>query len=116
VFCSETWAHFPNGKRKELQPKSKKCVFVGYSKYIKGYRLLQPKSIEIIIRRYFKFDEGLLVFNPNSTFVPFLTCDPYSTSVPSSLLEVYVSDPILVSFFQNMSMMMKIHLHLLTFL
>jgi len=32
--------------------------FFGYSKYVKGYRLLEPHSYEIIIRRGFNFDEG----------------------------------------------------------
>jgi hypothetical protein len=49
---------------------------------MRGYRLLQPHSNEIIIRRDVKFDENLLVHEPNSSFVPFLTCDPSSTFVP----------------------------------
>lgn len=43
VFGSEAWAHIPNEKKKALQPKSKKCIFVGYFKDVKGYRL-QPHS------------------------------------------------------------------------
>jgi hypothetical protein len=51
---------FLDEKRKALQPKSEKCIFVGYFEDVKGYRLLQPHSNEIIIRRDVKFDEGLL--------------------------------------------------------
>ena len=40
VFGCEAWAHIPDEKRKALQPKSEKCIFVGYSEYVKGYRLL----------------------------------------------------------------------------
>jgi hypothetical protein len=40
VFGSIAWAHNPDEKRKALQPKSEKCIFVGYSKDVKGYRLL----------------------------------------------------------------------------
>ena len=40
VFGSEAWAHIPDEKQKSLQPKSEKCIFVGYSKDIKGYRIL----------------------------------------------------------------------------
>jgi hypothetical protein len=77
-------------KGKHLQPKSEKCIFVGYSEDVKGYKLLQPHSNEIIIRRDVKFDENILACEPNSTFVPSSTCDPSSTFVPSSI-------PILVS-------------------
>jgi hypothetical protein len=95
VFGSITWAHIPDEKRKSLHPKSEKCIFVGYSEDVKGYRLLQSHCKEIIIRRDVKFDENLLACEPNSMFVPSLayepnlivvpssTCDPYSTFVPS---------------------------------
>jgi hypothetical protein len=83
VFGSITWAHILDEKRKALQPKSEKCIFVGYSKYVKGYRLLQPHCNEIIIRRDVKFSENILACEPNSTFVPSLACEPNSTFVPS---------------------------------
>jgi hypothetical protein len=73
-----------------LQPKSVKCIFVGDSEYVKGYRLLQPHCNEIIVRREVKFDENILACEPNSESVPSLACKSYSMFVPS-----YV--PILVS-------------------
>jgi hypothetical protein len=73
-----------------LQPKSEKCIFVGYSEYVKGYRLLQPHFNEIIIRRDVKFDENILACEPNSTIKPPSSCKPSSAFVPSSV-------PILVS-------------------
>jgi hypothetical protein len=82
VFDSLAWDHIPYEKRKALQPKSEKCIFVGYSEDVRGYRILQPHSNEIIIRGDVKFDETLLACNPNSTFVPSSTCDPSSTSMP----------------------------------
>ena len=36
VFGCEAWAHIPDEKWKALQPKSEKCIFVGYSKDVKG--------------------------------------------------------------------------------
>jgi hypothetical protein len=69
-----------------LQPKSEKCIFVGYSEDVKGYRLLQPHCTKIIIRRDVKFDENLLVCEPNSTIVPLLACEPSSAFVPSFVL------------------------------
>jgi hypothetical protein len=85
IFGSETWAHILDEKRKALQPKSEKCIFVGYSKDVKGYGLFQPHSNEIIIRRDVMFGENLPACEPNSTFVP------------SFLSNSYVSDPILAS-------------------
>jgi hypothetical protein len=73
-----------------LQPKSDKCIFVGYFEYVKVYRLLQPHCNEIIIRRDVKFDENLLACEPNSVIVPFSACEPSSAFVPSFV-------PILVS-------------------
>ena len=58
--------------------------FFGYSKDVKGYRLLQPHSHDIIIRRDVKFDENLLACKPNLAGVPSLACEPDSTIVPYS--------------------------------
>jgi hypothetical protein len=85
VFGSEAWAHIPDEKRKALQPKSKKCIFVGYFEDVKSYRLLQPHSNEIIIRKYVKFNEYLSTYKPSSVIVP------------SSIPNFFASAPILVS-------------------
>ena len=84
MFGCEAWAHIPDEKRKALQPKSKKCIFVGYSEDVKGYRLLQPNYHDIIIRRDVKFDENLLACEPKLASVPSLACEPDSTIVTSS--------------------------------
>jgi hypothetical protein len=90
IFGNIAWAHIPDEKRKALQPKNEKCIFVGYSEDVKGYRLLQPDCNEIIIRRDVKFDENLLACKPNSAIVPSLAYEPSSAFVPSFV-------PILVS-------------------
>ena len=41
VFGSIAWAHIPDEKRKALHPKTEKCIFVGYSEDVQGYRHLQ---------------------------------------------------------------------------
>ena len=74
MFGSEAWAHILDEKWKELQPKSEKCIFFGYSEDVKGYRLLQPHSDDVIIRRYVKFDENILAYDPNLASVPSLAC------------------------------------------
>ena len=63
AFGCEAWAHIPDEKWKALQPKSEKCIFVGYFEYVVGYRLLQPKSNDIIIK--FKFNENNLAWETN---------------------------------------------------
>jgi hypothetical protein len=80
---SIAWAHIPDEKRKALQPKSEKCIFVGYFEDVKGYRLLQPHCNEIILRRDVKFDENPLDCKPNLEVVPSFACEPSSTFVPS---------------------------------
>jgi hypothetical protein len=89
VFGSIAWAHILDEKRKALQPKSEKCIFVGYSEDVKAYRLLQTHCNEIMIRRDVKFDENLLAYEPNSTFFPSLACEPNLAVVPSSAYEPY---------------------------
>ena len=84
MFGSEAWAHILDEKWKALQPKNEKCIFFGYSKDVKVYRLLQPHSHDIIIRRDVKFDEKLLACEPNSAVVPSLACELDSVIVPSS--------------------------------
>jgi hypothetical protein len=66
-----------------LQPKSEKCIFVGYSEDVKGYKLLQSHCNEVIIRRDVKFDEKLLACEPNLAIVPSSVCEPSSAFVPS---------------------------------
>ena len=37
VFGSTTWARIPLDKRKSLQPQIIECMFIGYTKELKGY-------------------------------------------------------------------------------
>jgi hypothetical protein len=85
VFGSIAWAHIPDEKRKALQPKSEKCIFVGYCENFKGYILIQPHCNEIILRRDVKFEENLLAYEPNSAVVPSSAYEPSSAVVPSSV-------------------------------
>ena len=56
VFGSDAWTCIPYAKHKALEPKSEKCIFVGYFEDVNGYRIIQQKSKNIIIRRDAKFD------------------------------------------------------------
>jgi hypothetical protein len=65
-----------------LQPKSEKCIFVVYSEYVKGYRLLKPHCNEIILRKDVKFDENILSCKSNSVVLPSSARNPSSSFVP----------------------------------
>ena len=105
MFGSEAWADISDEKWKSLQPKSEKCIFVGYSKDVKGYRLLQPHSNDVIIRRDVKFDENLLAYEPNLVGVPSLACEPDLTIVPSSTSNFLEKFPTPVSDDENTALL-----------
>ena len=57
IFGCEAYALTPKNQRSKLDPRSKKCVFVGYDDLTKGYRLWDPTTHKIFISRYVIFDE-----------------------------------------------------------
>ena len=59
VFGSTAWAQIPLDKRRDLQPQSIECMFLGYPNESKGFKLLDIKTKQIIIERSVKFDEPL---------------------------------------------------------
>eukprot|EP00253_Pinus_taeda_P026827 PITA_26827 len=83
VFGSEAWAHILDEKHKALEPKSEKCIFVGYSKYVKGYRLIPLKSKNVIIRRDVTFFENISAYEPSSVDVPPLSIPSTSENISS---------------------------------
>jgi hypothetical protein len=88
------------GEKRIHRSKDEKCIFIGYSEDVKGYRLLQPHCNEIIIRKDVKFEKNILACKPNLMFVPSSACDPNSTFVPSSACEpssTFVLSSVLVS-------------------
>ena len=61
VFGCPAYAHVSDDK---LEPRARKCVFLGYAHGVKGYRLWcteGPNSPKIIISRDVKFDEQSLL-------------------------------------------------------
>lgn len=61
--------HIPNEKRKKLDKKSKKCVFVGYADNAKAYRLFDTTK-KIIMSRdvaFFETDENKNKVNEPTT-------------------------------------------------
>ena len=62
IFGSTTYIH---SKTDKLEPRARKCIFLGYGDGIKGYRLWCTETPGgLLISRHVKFDE-LSVLNKN---------------------------------------------------
>lgn len=61
VFGSTAWVHIPKEKRRKLDPKSRRCILVGYDEDAgsKIYRLYDPEHKTIIRSRDVVIDESL---------------------------------------------------------
>ena len=50
-----------SGERSKLDSKSRKCVFLGFEKGVKGYRLWDPISNKMVTSRDVIFDEAFML-------------------------------------------------------
>ncbi len=57
VFGCIAYVHVPNELRTKLDPKAKKCVFIGYSLEQKGYRCYNPITRKMRVNKDVVFDE-----------------------------------------------------------
>ena len=64
-FGCTVYAHIPKDERRKLDPKSKKCVLLGYGTETKGYRLYDPQSSRVMYSRDVKFNESEFGFEKN---------------------------------------------------
>ena len=53
IFGSKAWARIPTEKRKSLHPQVQECLFVGYSKYSKGYKLINLIITKLSLKEVF---------------------------------------------------------------
>ncbi|KAG8503196.1 hypothetical protein CXB51_001204 [Gossypium anomalum] len=60
IFGCPAYAHVDNGK---LEPRSIKCVFLGYKVGAKGYKLWCPENRKVVISRDVVFDETAMLPN-----------------------------------------------------
>ena len=49
VFGCDAYAHIPKDERQKLDSKMRKCIFLGYGKETKGYRLYDPNEGKVIL-------------------------------------------------------------------
>ena len=61
IFGCPAYCHVNDSK---LEPRAKKCIFIGYANGVKGYRLwcTDPKSPGFIISRDVVFNEPVMLF------------------------------------------------------
>jgi hypothetical protein len=64
VFGCIAYVHVPDKKRSKLDPKIKKCIFIGYSLEQKGYRCFNPSTWKLQVSRDVVFDEMVSWYSP----------------------------------------------------
>ena len=57
-FGCTVYTHIPKDERKKLDPKSRKCIFLGYGDCVKGYRLYDVSREKVIHSRDVIFNES----------------------------------------------------------
>ena len=60
-FGSRAWARIPLDKRRYLEPESQGCLFVIYSEYSKGYKMIKMRTQKFFIEMSFQFEEEHMV-------------------------------------------------------
>ena len=53
----QVFVHIPKDQRKKLDPKSRKCILMGYGTTPKGYQLYDPLKQKVIYSRNVIFNE-----------------------------------------------------------
>lgn len=91
VFGCIAYSLVPEQKRRKLDPKSKKLVFVGYSETSKGYRLSDPsdptkvilsRNVAFIENKFYNFNEN--TEPKNTIFYEFMTFNENNDNVFSN--------------------------------
>ena len=61
IFGSDVFVHVPKEKRRKLDPKAIKCIFVGYDNHSKAYRVWDPnsKKVEVVRDVIFLLEESM---------------------------------------------------------
>jgi len=49
--------HVPDERRRKLDPKVEKCIFIGYAQNRKAYKCYNPNTRHVVILRDVVFDE-----------------------------------------------------------
>ena len=57
IFGCVAYSHVPGKIRRKLDNRSEKCIFIGYSKHYKAYKLYNPITKKLIVSRDVEFKE-----------------------------------------------------------
>jgi hypothetical protein len=88
IFGSRAWAHIPTDKRKDLEPQSVECIFVGYPEGVKGYIFMDSHTEKFILSRSVKFEEeSLHDFSEDPAEEPLVVTDEEESENSSSTSE-----------------------------
>ncbi|KAL4347437.1 hypothetical protein GQ457_17G004910 [Hibiscus cannabinus] len=75
IFGCPTYVHVPGDERSKLDEKSKKCIFLGYKKGVKGYKFWDLVARKMVINRDAIFDEqSMLQQKQDKVLVDFEQC------------------------------------------
>ena len=66
IFGCIAYAHVAKDERQKLDPKAKKCIFLGYGTETKGYRLYNPAHQKVFYSRDVLFNENMCGFENKS--------------------------------------------------
>ena len=61
IFGCPAYVHISSDESSKLDPKSKKCIFIGYMKGVKGYKFWDPVVKKMVISRNAMFDEQFML-------------------------------------------------------
>lgn len=57
IFGCPTHVHISSEDWSKLDPKSKRCIFIGYNKGVKGYMLRDSIKRKVVVNKYVIFDK-----------------------------------------------------------
>ena len=67
IFSCPTYSLVDSQKRNKLEPKSKKCIFIGFTKGVRDFRLSDPETRSTFTSRNVVFDEESMLQNKSET-------------------------------------------------
>lgn len=67
IFGSPAYVMYNTQEKSKLDPKSRECIFLGYTDGVKGYRLWDPTSRKVVISRDVVFVENKIQAKEGST-------------------------------------------------
>src|ERR1044072_5849323 len=70
IFGSPAYVHISSEDQSKLDPKSRRCIFIGYNKGVKGYKLWDPIKKKVLISRGVMFDEKSILNRSEVTNIP----------------------------------------------